>query len=81
MASAYLVSACQQSGLEKVPISPLLVTLLHICGVTPTPQSPETPRRYHRKLHASADIAAPSVDVSASTADIVASNGECLSVS
>ena len=27
------------AGLEKVPISPWLVTLLHICGVTPTPQS------------------------------------------
>ena len=32
------------AGLEKVPISPWLVTLLHICGVTPTPQLPETPR-------------------------------------
>ena len=40
-------------GLEKVPISPSLVTLLHICGVIPTPQSPispETPRE-RRCLH------------------------------
>ena len=38
------------TGLEKVPISPWLVTLLHISGVTPTPQSPETPRdRGHRR--------------------------------
>ena len=39
------------SGLEKVLISPWLVTLLHICGVIPTPQlpiSPETPRWYRR---------------------------------
>ena len=42
-----------------LPIYPWLVTLLHICGVIPTPQSQisrETPRRYRRKLRASADI-------------------------
>ena len=33
------------AGLEKVPISPWLLTLLHICGVTPTPQ---LPRQYRR---------------------------------
>ena len=47
-----------RAGLKKVLISPWLVTLLHICGVIPTPQSPispETPRRYRRKLRA--DIA------------------------
>ena len=41
------------SGLEKVLISPWLVTPLHICGVIPTPQSaisPETPPRYRRQL-------------------------------
>ena len=43
--------------LGKVPISPWLVTLLHICGVIPTPQSPKTPRNRrrlsieHRRLH------------------------------
>ena len=37
-----------KSGLEKVPISPWLVTLLHICRIIPTPQSSETPRRYRR---------------------------------
>ena len=31
------------AGLEKVLISPWLVTLLHICGVVPTPQSPISP--------------------------------------
>ena len=41
------------SGLKKVPISPWLVTLLHICGVISTPQLPilpETSRecRYQR---------------------------------
>ena len=46
---------CSDSCLEKVPVSPWLVTLLHICGVIPTPQSPislETPRefRYCRAL-------------------------------
>ena len=55
-----------KSGLEKVPISPWLVTLLHICGVIPTPQSPS---RYLRKLRVSADV-------SALSADIVALNGE-----
>ena len=37
-----------------------LVTLLHICGVIPTPQSPispETPHWYCRKLRVSADVA------------------------
>ena len=65
------------TGLEKVLISPWLVTLLHICGVIPTPQSlisPETPRRYRRYLCAITDVNAPSADVSASSADIVASN-------
>ena len=33
----------QWTGLEKVLISPWLVTLLHICGVIPTPQSPILP--------------------------------------
>ena len=33
-----------RAGLEKVLTSPRLVTLLHICGVIPTPQSPVTPR-------------------------------------
>ena len=32
------------TGFEKVPISPWLVTLLHICGVIPTPQSPISPK-------------------------------------
>ena len=48
----------QWPGLEKVRIPQWLVTLLHICGVIPTPQSPispETQRRYCRKL--CADIA------------------------
>ena len=75
-------------GLEKVPISPWLVTLLHIClcSVIQTPQlpiSPETPRRYCRKLCVSADVAAPSSDVTAPSTDvyalsldIVALNGE-----
>ena len=39
------------AGLEKVPISPWLVILLHICGFIPTPQSPETLRE-HWYLHA-----------------------------
>ena len=39
-----------ETGLEKVLISPWLVTLLHICGVIPIRN-----RRYRRKLHA--DIA------------------------
>ena len=50
-----------QAGLEKVPISPWLVTLLHICGVIPTPQSPilpETPSWYSWKLRASVDVSA-----------------------
>ena len=32
------------TGLEKIPISQGLVTLLHICGGIPTPQLPETLR-------------------------------------
>ena len=46
-------------GQEKIQISPWLVTLLHICGVIPTPQSPispETPCRYRQKLHANVNI-------------------------
>ena len=42
------------AGLEEVPISPWLVTLLHISGVIPTPQSPispETPCRYQGAEH------------------------------
>ena len=41
-----------RAGLEKVLISPWLVTLLHICGVIPTPQSPilpVTPRNRQRR--------------------------------
>ena len=71
-------------GLEKVPISLCLVTLLHNYGVIPTPQSPillENLRQYHRKLCVSANVSTPSADVSASNADIVALNGECSSVS
>ena len=37
-----------RKGLEKVPISPWLATLLHICGVIPTSQSPVTPRDRQR---------------------------------
>ena len=37
---------------KKIPISPWLITLLRICGVIPTPISPETPRWYCQKLHA-----------------------------
>ena len=47
---AHSISPCHEPGLEKVPISPWLVTLLHICGVIPTPQSPDvdiTAHRYH----------------------------------
>ena len=44
-------AACFSPGLEKVPISQGLVTLLHICGVIPTPQSQDV------------DITAPSADV------------------
>ena len=41
-----------ETGLEKVLISPWLVTLLHICGVIPTPQSPISPvtQRDRRRL-------------------------------
>ena len=74
-----------RSGLKKVPVSLWLLTLLHICGVIPTPQSPistETQRQYCRKLRTRADIAKPismpSADVSELSAYIVASNGECL---
>ena len=72
-----LALPCVCPCLEKVLISAWLVTLLHICGVIPTPQSPlspETPRRCRRKVRASADV-------SASSADIIASNGECFVMS
>ena len=42
----------RQAGLGKVLIYPWLVTLLHICGVVPTPPSPispETPRDRRRR--------------------------------
>ena len=42
-------NATLSAGLEKVLISPWLVTLLHICGVIPTPQSPVTPRDRRRR--------------------------------
>ena len=64
----YICSNYMSHRFGKVPISPWLVTLLHICWVIPTPQSPlltETPCRYRRKLRASADIATPSADVAA----------------
>ena len=73
--------AILESGLEKVLISPWLVTLLHICRVIPTLQSPmlpETPRWYLRLLRAIADVAAPSADVSAPSTDIVASNDRAI---
>ena len=92
-ASVQNILACKYiapmgTGLEKGPISPWLVTLLHICGLVRTPQSPislGTPCQYHQKLRASADIATasadvavPSADVAAlSGADIVALNGKC----
>ena len=37
-----------QAGLEKVAISPWLVTLLHISGVTTTPQSPISLETLHK---------------------------------
>ena len=49
---AHLITAQPAPGLENVLISPWLVTLLHICGVIPTPQSPispVTPRDYRRR--------------------------------
>ena len=52
-----------KSGLEKITISPWLVTLLHISRVIPTPQSsilPETLPQYCQKLCSIADIATPS---------------------
>ena len=64
------ISTCtisNNSGLEKVLISRLLVTLLHIRGVIPTPQSPispVTPRDLRRRR----------AEVSASSANIIASN-------
>ena len=84
----YLLT-CFMTGLEKVLISPWLVTLLHICGVTPTPQSPISPKLCTditenstlalmlpcRALMSPLRVA--SSDVSASSADIVASNREC----
>ena len=63
-------------GLEKVLISPWLVTLLHICGVIPTPQSPETPWRYRRQLRAIVDVATPSADGTAPSADVTASSDD-----
>ena len=67
------------SGLEKVPISPWLVTLFASFGVIPTLQSPisrETPRQYRRKLRASADIDAQRADVAAVSADVFASSAD-----
>ena len=58
------------TGLEKVPISPWLVTLLHICGVIPTPQSPISPETPRRNLHASDDIAVPCADTGTLRADV-----------
>ena len=55
----------------------LFVTLLLICEIIPTPQSPilpETPSRYPQKLRVSANVAAL-------RDDIVASKGDCSSVS
>ena len=73
-------------GLGKIPTSPWL-TLLHICGVIPTLQLPETPCWYCRKLRVSADVTFAKrwccrtdrrcLCLTASSADIVASNGEC----
>ena len=39
------------SGLEKVPISPWLVTLLHICGVIPMMQLPISPETLHERRY------------------------------
>ena len=50
------------AGLEKVPISPWLVTPLHICGVILTLQSAissETPHRFLQKFRSSADVITP----------------------
>ena len=69
-----------EAGSEKVPTSPWLVTLLHICGVIPTLQSlisPETPHRYLRKLRTSADVAALSDDVAAPMSHRMASVSWC----
>ena len=47
--SCTTIGIAASAGLERVLISPWLVTLLHIFGVIPTPQSlisPETPRQY-----------------------------------
>ena len=65
------------AGLEKVPISVWLVTLLYICGVIPTPQSPILPETPHNVAVPSADVSASGANVSELSADIVASNGEC----
>ena len=57
----YKTKTTLRAGLAKVLVSPWLVTLLHICRVIPTPQSPislETPRRYRRYLRAIADVSA-----------------------
>ena len=40
----------ETSGLKKIPISPWLVTLFHICGVIQTLQSPILPHWYCWKL-------------------------------
>ena len=74
-------------GLEKVPISQGLVTLLHISTVIPTPQSPispETPCHTVPLVYIAvpstiitaliADVAASSEDIAASSADIVTSS-------
>ena len=58
----------------KSTISAWLVSLLYICGVIPTPQSPETP---HNVAAPSTDVSASGANVSELSADIVASNGEC----
>ena len=45
------------TGMERMPISQRLVTMLHICGVIPTPQShisPETPLRVPVSPHRAA---------------------------
>ena len=60
---------------KKIPISQGLVTLLHICRLTPTLQSPGTDI-----ATLSADITASSADIALLSADVAASNRECSSV-
>ena len=78
----------EQPGLEKIPISQGLVTLLHICGVIPTPQLlilPETPHRVPVSSHQATillcsvcwAIAVLNANVITSSANIIASNGKC----